>query len=103
MTSFGQLASGRLNLSYDAPSPSPYFAETELDQLSRNIFELGHADNTIEVSGAGWNWEHTILDIEILCGHCHAITRSGINGHLCCAWAGRMYERYFQFNWADKR
>lgn len=121
MTSFGQLASGRINrdatiqigerwhrresgeVVYERRiGDGPW--ETMTEMLERNVFELGHSDNTIEVSGAGWNWDHTLLDIEILCGHCHKVTSSvGVNGHFCCRWAGAMYERHFQFNWMDKR
>ena len=136
MTSFGQLASGRIeadrspdhspdsgpDLGPDAtievaehwhrrPSGDIVYErkigdgpwETPTETLERNVWELGHSDNTIEVSGAGWSYEHTMLDIEILCGHCKKVTRSGVNGHFCCGWASVMYERYFQLNWEGKR
>lgn len=61
-----------------------------IEQLSRNIYELGHADNTIEV------YEY-LGYLAILCGHCHQITHPKINsGWFCCRWAGGMYTRYFE-------
>lgn len=80
------------NIAYHGQEPFIRIEPVD-DQLIRAIFENGYADNTIEVWGS-------TDDIHVLCGHCHQITNWRTNsGRFCCAWAGRMYSRYFEGNW----